>query len=204
MEPIFLKDIEKIVNSELASKIKKTSILFDELLIETDENELLNVIQFLKSNNKLKFRQLIDIAGVDYPEDEKRFKLIYLLLSHENNLRLKVQINFEVAKKIPTLTKIFPSANWMEREVFDMYGIEFIDHPDLRRILTDYNFEGFPLRKDFPLTGFNEVRYSEKDKKVIYEPVKLEQNYRNFDFESPWEGTKYIKEIKENNNDKEK
>ena len=204
MEPIFLKDIEKIVNSELTSKIKKTSILFDELLIETDENELLNVIQFLKSNNKLKFRQLIDIAGVDYPEDEKRFKLIYLLLSHENNLRLKVQINFEVAKKIPTLTKIFPSANWMEREVFDMYGIEFIDHPDLRRILTDYNFEGFPLRKDFPLTGFNEVRYSEKEKKVIYEPVKLEQNYRNFDFESPWEGTRYIKEIKENNNDKEK
>ena len=204
MEPIFLKDIEKIVNSELTSKIKKTSILFDELLIETDENELLNVIQFLKSNNKLKFRQLIDIAGVDYPEEEKRFKLIYLLLSHENNLRLKVQINFEVAKKIPTLTKIFPSANWMEREVFDMYGIEFIDHPDLRRILTDYNFEGFPLRKDFPLTGFNEVRYSEKEKKVIYEPVKLEQNYRNFDFESPWEGTKYIKEIKENNNDKEK
>ena len=204
MEPIFLKDIEKIVNSELTSKIKKTSILFDELLIETDENELLNVIQFLKSNNKLKFRQLIDIAGVDYPEDEKRFKLIYLLLSHENNLRLKVQINFEVAKKIPTLTKIFPSANWMEREVFDMYGIEFIDHPDLRRILTDYNFEGFPLRKDFPLTGFTEVRYSEKEKKVIYEPVKLEQNYRNFDYESPWEGTKYIKEIKENNNDKEK
>ena len=204
MEPIFLKDIEKIINSELTSKIKKTSILFDELLIETDENELLNVIQFLKSNNKLKFRQLIDIAGVDYPEDEKRFKLIYLLLSHENNLRLKVQINFEVAKKIPTLTKIFPSANWMEREVFDMYGIEFIDHPDLRRILTDYNFEGFPLRKDFPLTGFNEVRYSEKEKKVIYEPVKLEQNYRNFDFESPWEGTKYIKEIKENNNDKKK
>ena len=204
MEPIFLKDIEKIVNSELTSKIKKTSILFDELLIETDENELLNVIQFLKSNNKLKFRQLIDIAGVDYPEDEKRFKLIYLLLSHENNLRLKVQINFEVAKKIPTLTKIFRSANWMEREVFDMYGIEFIDHPDLRRILTDYNFEGFPLRKDFPLTGFTEVRYSEKEKKVIYEPVKLEQNYRNFDFESPWEGTKYIKEIKENNNDKEK
>jgi NADH-quinone oxidoreductase subunit C len=204
MKPIFLKDIEKIVNSELTSKIKKTSILFDELLIETDENELLNVIQFLKSNNKLKFRQLIDIAGVDYPEDEKRFKLIYLLLSHENNLRLKLQINFEVDKKIPTLTKIFPSANWMEREVFDMYGIEFIDHPDLRRILTDYNFEGFPLRKDFPLTGFTEVRYSEKEKKVIYEPVKLEQNYRNFDFESPWEGTKYIKEIKENNNDKEK
>jgi NADH-quinone oxidoreductase subunit C len=159
---------------------------------------------FLKSNDKLKFRQLIDIAGVDYPEEEKRFNLVYLLLSHEKNIRIKVSINFEIEKKIPTLTKIYPSANWMEREVFDMYGIEFIDHPDLRRILTDYNFEGHPLRKDFPLTGFKEVRYSEKDKKVIYEPVKLEQNYRDFDFESPWEGTKYIKEIKEKNTDDKK
>ena len=199
-----LQKLEKLINSELSSRIKNSSIDNNELLIEVDESNLIEVVQFLKSNEYCKFKQLIDIAGVDYPEDEKRFKLIYLLLSHENNLRLKVQINFEVAKKIPTLTKIFPSANWMEREVFDMYGIEFIDHPDLRRILTDYNFEGFPLRKDFPLTGFNEVRYSEKEKKVIYEPVKLEQNYRNFDFESPWEGTKYIKEIKENNNDKEK
>ena len=205
MGPIILKDIEKIINSELTSKIKKTSILYNELLIETEDNELISVILFLKSNDKLKFRQLIDIAGIDYPEEEKRFKLVYLLLSHEKNLRIKIQINLELKKKIPTLTKIFPSANWMEREVFDMYGIEFLDHPDLRRILTDYNFEGFPLRKDFPLTGFNEVRYSEKEKKVIYEPVKLEQNYRNFDFESPWEGTRYIKEIKnKDNNDKEK
>ena len=199
MGPIILKDIEKIINSELTSKIKKTSILYNELLLETEDNELISVIQFLKSNDKLKFRQLIDIAGVDYPEEEKRFKLVYLLLSHEKNLRVKIQINFELEKKIPTLTKIFPAANWMEREVFDMYGIEFIDHPDLRRILTDYNFEGHPLRKDFPLTGFNEVRYSEAEKKVIYEPVKLEQNYRDFDFESPWEGTKYIKELKEKN-----
>ena len=119
-------------------------------------------------------------------------------------MRIKISINFEIGKKIPTLTKIYPSANWMEREVFDMYGVEFIDHPDLRRILTDYNFEGHPLRKDFPLTGFNEVRYSEKEKKVVYEPVKLEQNYRDFDFDSPWEGTKYIKEIKEKNIDDEK
>ena len=200
-----LNELEKLVNSELTSKIKKTTIAFDELLIDTSKEELINVIHFLKSHDKLKFRQLIDIAGVDYPEEEKRFNLVYLFLSHEKNIRIKVSINFEIGKKIPTLTKTYPSANWMEREVFDMYGIEFMDHPDLRRILTDYNFEGHPLRKDFPLTGFNEVRYSEKEKKVIYEPVKLEQNYRDFDFESPWEGTTYIKEVKEKNiDDKEK
>jgi NADH-quinone oxidoreductase subunit C len=200
-----LKEVEQVINAELTSKIKKTVINFDELLIETSEDDLIQVILFLKSHDRLKFRQLIDIAGVDYPEEEKRFKLVYLLLSHETNKRIKILINFEIGKKIPTMTKVYPSANWMEREVFDMYGIEFVDHPDLRRILTDYNFEGFPLRKDFPLTGFNEVRYSEKEKKVIYEPVKLEQNYRDFDFESPWEGTKYIKEIKaKNNNDQKK
>ena len=201
---IKLNELEKLVNSKLTSKIKKTTVSFNELLVETTEEELINVIFFLKSDDSLRFRQLIDIAGVDYPEEEKRFSLVYLLLSHENNIRIKVSINFEIEKKIPTLTKIYPSANWMEREVFDMYGIVFTDHPDLRRILTDYNFEGHPLRKDFPLTGFNEVRYSEKEKKVIYEPVKLEQNYRDFDFESPWEGTKYIKEIKEKNVDDKK
>jgi|TARA_B110000037_G_C17040731_1_gene473523 NADH-quinone oxidoreductase subunit C len=199
-----LKEFEQVINSELASKIKNTSINLDELLIETSHDDLIEVIIFLKSYDKLKFRQLIDIVAVDYPEEEKRFKLIYLLLSHEMNKRIKVSINFEIEKKIPTLTKVYPSANWMEREVFDMYGIDFIDHPDLRRILTDYNFEGHPLRKDFPLTGFNEVRYSEKEKKVIYEPVKLEQNYRDFDFESPWEGTKYIKELKEKNDNEKK
>ena len=200
-----IKEVEQVINSELTSKIKNTSINFDELLVETTQDNLIQVILFLKSHEKLKFRQLIDIAGVDYPAEEKRFKLIYLLLSHEMNKRIKISISFELGKKIPTLTKVYPSSNWMEREVFDMYGIEFTDHPDLRRILTDYNFEGYPLRKDFPLTGFNEVRYSEKDKKVIYEPVKLEQNYRDFDFESPWEGTKYINELNEKNiNDKKK
>ncbi len=200
-----LKEIEQVINSELTSKIKRTSINFNELLIETTEDDITQVIFFLRLHEKLKFRQLIDIAGVDYPEEEKRFKLIYLLLSHEMNTRIKISINFEIGKKIPTMTKVYPSANWMEREVFDMYGIEFIDHPDLRRILTDYNFEGHPLRKDFPLTGFNEVRYSEKDKKVIYEPVKLDQNYRDFDFESPWQGTQYIKQLNEKNiNDKKK
>ncbi len=191
-----IQKIEKLINSELSSKIKNSFIENDELLIEIAEGDLNDVIQFLKSNESCKFKQLIDIAAVDYPENEKRFELVYLLLSHEHNLRIKVLIKFQINQTINSLTKIFPSANWMEREVFDMYGIKFKNHPDLRRILTDYGFKGHPLRKDFPLTGFNEVRYSEKDKKVIYEPVKLEQNYRNFDFESPWEGTKYIKEIK--------
>ena len=191
-----LQKLEKLINSELSSKINNSSITNEELLVEIDENNLIDVIQFLKSNENCKFKQLIDIAGVDYPENEKRFELIYLFLSHENNLRIKLLIKFETSQLINSITKIFPSANWMEREVFDMYGIKFKNHPDLRRILTDYGFKGHPLRKDFPLTGFNEVRYSEKDKKVIYEPVKLEQNYRNFDFESPWEGTSYIKEIK--------
>ena len=191
-----LQNLEKFINSELASKIQSSSIERNELLIGINELDLIEVVQFLKSNDTLRFRQLIDIAGIDYPQDEKRFNLVYLFLSHENNTRLKLKIKFQTDQTIPSITKIFPSANWMEREVFDMYGIKFKNHPDLRRILTDYNFKGHPLRKDFPLTGFNEVRYSEKEKKVIYEPVKLEQNYRNFDFESPWEGTNYIKEIK--------
>tara|TARA_B100001939_G_scaffold316875_1_gene303116 strand:+ start:588 stop:1199 length:612 start_codon:yes stop_codon:yes gene_type:complete len=195
-----LAEIEKIINSDLSTKIQNSFIENNELMIEIYENELIEVIQFLKTNDKCKFRQLIDIAGVDYPDNEKRFKLIYLFLSHENNIRIKLSINFEANQLINSITKIFPSANWMEREVFDMYGIKFKNHPDLRRILTDYGFKGHPLRKDFPLTGFNEVRYSEKEKKVIYEPVKLEQNYRNFDFESPWEGTNYLKNI--NNTEK--
>ena len=191
-----LNKFEKFINSELTSKIVKSEINNDELLVQTNKDNLFDVIHFLKTNNECKFRQLIDIAGIDYPNEEKRFYLVYLFLSHEKNLRIKVKINFETKDQIPSLTKVFPSANWMEREVFDMYGINFKGHPDLRRILTDYNFKGHPLRKDFPLTGFNEVRYSEKDKKVIYEKVKLEQDYRKFDFDSPWEGTKYIDEIK--------
>ena len=199
-----LQKLEKLINSELSSKVKNSSIDNDELLIEVDEEDIVDVVQFFKSNENCKFKQLIDIAGVDYPDNEKRFELVYLFLSHENNLRIKLLIKFESDQSINSLTKIFPSANWMEREVFDMYGIKFKNHPDLRRILTDYGFKGHPLRKDFPLTGFNEVRYSEKDKKVIYEPVKLEQNYRNFDFESPWEGTNYIKEIKNSEKDGKK
>ena len=199
-----LQNIEKSINSELSSKVQSSSINNEELLIEINDKDLIDTVQFLKLNENCKFKQLIDIAGVDYPENDKRFELIYLFLSHENNTRIKLLIKFEINQTINSITKIFPSANWMEREVFDMYGIKFKNHPDLRRILTDYGFKGHPLRKDFPLTGFNEVRYSEKDKKVIYEPVKLEQNYRNFDFESPWEGTNYIKEVKDINKDGKK
>jgi len=189
-----LIDLEKKINSELTTKINNSKISHNQLQLKIDHEDLLDVVTFLKTNNDTKFRQLIDITAADYPEKPQRFKMIYLFLSHKFNQRIVLSFFINENEIIPSLIKIFPSANWMEREVFDMYGVKFKDHPDLRRILTDYQFEGFPLRKDFPLTGHNEVRYSEEEKKVIYEPVKLEQNYRNFDYESPWEGTKYIKE----------
>ena len=199
-----LQDLEKKINSELTTKIKYSNIRHGQIYISINPEDLLETVLLLKTNDNTKFRQLIDITAVDYPENEKRFKLVYLFLSHELNQRIVLTYNINENQHILSLTKIFPSANWMEREIFDMYGIKFINHPDLRRILTDYNFKGHPLRKDFPLTGFNEVRYSEKEKKVVYEPVKLEQNYRNFDFESPWEGTNYIKEVKDLNKDGKK
>jgi NADH-quinone oxidoreductase subunit C len=191
---INLEDLEKKINSELTTKIKESKIKHNQLYVTINSEDLLDVILLLKNNKNIKFKQLIDITAVDYPENQKRFKIVYLLLSHEFNQRIILSYFISENEKISSLTKIFPSANWMEREIFDMYGIKFNNHPDLRRILTDYGFEGHPLRKDFPLTGHNEVRYSEDEKKVIYEPVKLEQNYRNFDYESPWEGTKYIKD----------
>ena len=189
-----LEIIEKKINSELATKIKSSKINHNQIYLSINDDDLLDVVLFLKTNLNTKFAQLIDITAVDYPENEKRFKIVYLFLSHENNQRLILDLFIKENEFVSSLSSIFPSANWMEREVFDMYGIEFKNHPDLRRILTDYNFKGHPLRKDFPLTGHSEVRYSEDEKKVIYEKVKLEQNYRNFDYESPWEGTKYIKD----------
>ena len=187
-------DLEKKINSELTTKINESKIVHEHVYLNIDSEDLLDVTLFLKTNKDTKFRQLIDITAVDYPENSQRFKMVYLFLSHEFNQRIMLNCLINENEVVSSLTKIFPSANWMEREVFDMYGVKFKDHPDLRRILTDYGFECHPLRKDFPLTGHNEVRYSEDEKKVIYEPVKLEQNYRNFDYESPWEGTKYIKE----------
>jgi len=199
-----VNDLEKTVNSGLTTTIKRSEINFNQLVIYIDVEDIISTILFLKTNEKCRFRQLIDITAVDYPQNEKRFKIVYLLLSHEKNLRIIINTNIDEKETVPSITKIFPSANWMEREVFDMYGISFKDHPDLRRILTDYGFDGYPLRKDFPLTGHTEVRYSEKHKKVISEPVKLDQEYRNFDFESPWEGTKYIVEETKSNKSKDK
>ena len=188
-----LEDFEKIINSELTTKVISSKINHNQIYLSIDDKDLLDVILFLKTNSNTKFNQLIDITAVDYPERDIRFKIVYLFLSIEKNQRLILDLFVKENEFVSLLTSVFPSANWMEREVFDMYGIKFKDHPDLRRILTDYGFSGHPLRKDFPLTGHNEVRYSEDDKKVVYEPVKLEQNYRNFDYESPWEGTEYIK-----------
>ena len=197
-----LIDLEKKINSELTTKIKKTEIRHEQLYINIDNEDLIDVTLFIKSNENTKFRQLIDITVVDYPENAQRFKIVYLFLSHEFNQRIILSYLINENEVISSLTPIYPAANWMEREVFDMYGVKFKDHPDMRRILTDYGFEGHPLRKDFPLTGHTEVRYSEDQKKVISEPVKLEQNYRNFDYESPWEGTKYIKDQTNHENDK--
>ena len=199
---INLKDLEKKINSELTTKIKRSEIKHEQLYVDIDREDLIDVTSFIKSNKGTKFRQLIDITVVDYPEKDQRFKVVYLFLSHELNQRIILSYLINENEIIPSLTSIFPAANWMEREIFDMYGVKIKNHPDLRRILTDYGFEGHPLRKDFPLTGHEEVRYSEDQKKVIKEPVKLEQNYRNFDYESPWEGTKYIKEQANQKNDK--
>ena len=197
-----LNKLEKKINSELSAKIVSSKIKFNQIYLKILKKDFLEIISFLKSSPEMKFRQLIDITAIDYPQREFRFKMIYLILSHELNSRIIIEYSISENEPVNSITDIYPSANWMEREVFDMYGVNFKNHPDLRRILTDYNFNGHPLRKDFPLTGHNEVRYSEEKKKVIYEPVKLEQNYRNFDYESPWEGTKYIKEVSETNDKK--
>jgi NADH-quinone oxidoreductase subunit C len=199
---INLMNLEKKINSELTTKVKKSEIKHDQLYLSIDSEDLIHVSLFIKNNDDTKFRQLIDITVVDYPEKTQRFKMVYLFLSHEFNQRIILSYLINENELIPSLTSIYPAANWMEREVFDMYGVKFKDHPDMRRILTDYGFEGHPLRKDFPLTGHTEVRYNEDQKKVIIEPVKLEQNYRNFDYESPWEGTKYIKNQTDQENDK--
>jgi|TARA_B110000967_G_scaffold210020_1_gene269604 NADH-quinone oxidoreductase subunit C len=189
-----IKQFEKILSSK---------IIFDQLEIEVDKNDIIDVLSFLKEAEHFQFRQLSDVAGVDYPNKSPRFEVVYHLLDFKQNIRLRIKSKVGIDETIPSITSIFPCANWYERETFDMYGIEFTGHPDLRRLLTDYNFEGFPLRKDFPLTGTVEVRYSEIEKKVIYEPVKLQQDFRSFDIQSPWEGTKYEDTVKPSETDHE-
>ena len=187
------QNLKKLVLEKKELKLNDVDLTHDNLILNCDVDNVIHNIDILKRSPEFKFRQLIDILGVDYPQQSKRFEIIYLFLSHENNFRISLKIKIGDEEIVPTLTDTFPSANWQEREVFDMYGIRFANHPDLRRILTDYEFEGYPLRKDFPLTGYKEVRYSAEHQKVIYEPVKLAQDYRDFNFESPWEGSEYIK-----------
>jgi NADH-quinone oxidoreductase subunit C len=150
------------------------------------------VLRALRDDASCRFEQLVDICGVDYPEREKRFDLVYHLLSPRKNQRLRIKCEIDDATPVPSVVELYPVANWYEREAYDMYGILFSGHPDLRRILTDYGFQGFPLRKDFPLTGYVEVRYDDAQKRVVYEPVRLTQEFRSFDFLSPWEGTQYV------------
>ena len=189
--------------NQSTSKIDSCKIIFNQLEAEVDKKNLIEVLSDLKDGDHCQFRQLTDIAGVDYPNKFPRFEVVYHLLDFKQNIRLRIKVKVSEDETIPSVTAIYPCANWYEREAFDMYGINFTDHPDLRRLLTDYNFEGFPLRKDFPLTGSVEVRYSNVEKKVIYEPVKLQQDFRNFDVQSPWEGTQYEKpnELSESDNE---
>ena len=172
---------------------------FNQLQISIAADQILDVVDFIKNDEACEFRQITDIAGVDFPDRQKRFEVIYHFLSFKHNSRLRIKIIVGEDEFIPSITSIFPAANWFEREAFDMYGIQFKDHPDLRRILTDYGFEGYPLRKDFPLSGNVEIRYDEIDKKIIHEPVNLQQDFRSFDIQSPWERTNYLKEDKKNN-----
>jgi NADH-quinone oxidoreductase subunit C len=168
-----------------------SEIAHGELTLHVAADRIVEVLTTLRDDAKCQFEVLIDICGVDYPSREKRFEVVYHLLSPRLNQRVRVKVAADEATPVPSVVDVFPAANWYEREAFDMFGILFSGHPDLRRLLTDYGFQGHPLRKDFPLTGFVEVRYDDEQKRVVYEPVKLAQEFRTFDFESPWEGTSY-------------
>ncbi len=167
-------------------------VVNNSLVLFVAGEDLVRVLHFLRDNANCQFKQLVDVCGVDYPEREKRFEVVYQLLSLKYNKRVRVKVRASEDSLVPSVVKVFSSANWLEREVFDMYGVHFDGHPDLRRILTDYGFDGYPLRKDFPLTGYTEVRYDDDKKSIVYEPVKLDQEYRHFDFSSPWEGGDYV------------
>lgn len=187
-----LKDLAAYVSERLDGRIEEAAVAFGELTLTVVPGDLIEVLSFLKRDVQCQFVSLIDISGVDYPSRENRFDVVYHLLSPRQNLRLRIRVMTDEETVVPSATPVFPGADWFERETYDLYGILFSGHPDLRRILTDYGFEGHPLRKDFPLTGFVEVRYDDEVKRVVYEPVELKQEFRNFDFLSPWEGTDYV------------
>lgn len=183
-----LRELGEYVGNTLGDLIGAQQIIHGELSINVEPKNLPRVLGFLRDDANCLFQQLITIAGVDFPEREKRFEVVYCLLSLRHNQRIRVRVAVGENEAVPTATGVFSAANWFEREVWDLYGVWFADHPDLRRLLSDYGFEGHPLRKDFPLTGYVELRYDDEQKRVVYEPVKLTQEFRNFDFLSPWEG----------------
>lgn len=182
------QDIISLAQGQLGDRLTHSAISYGELTFEALPENIIAMLKFLRDDPACGFTQLLDVCGVDYPEREKRFDVVYHLLSMTQNIRIRVRVQLGEREQIPSVTDLFVAADWFEREAFDMYGILFVGHPDLRRLLTDYGFEGHPLRKDFPLTGHVEVRYDDKEKRVVYEPVKLAQEFRDFDFVSPWEG----------------
>ena len=187
-----LLELGEVVAAAKPDAVKSQRITFDELTLVSEPGSIIELLKFLQGNAACQFTTLIDICGVDYPEREKRFEVVYHLLSMRQNHRIRISVPVAEDEIVPSCIQLYPAADWFEREVFDMYGVMFSGHPDLRRILTDYGFRGHPLRKDFPTTGYIEVRYDEEQKRVVYEPVKLTQDYRQFDFMSPWEGAEYI------------
>jgi NADH-quinone oxidoreductase subunit C len=192
MDDDALKQLNEHVTARLGPAVLHAEIRFGELTVTVARDEIASVLRTLRDDPQCRFEVLIDICGVDYPARAERFDVVYHLLSPRRNLRLRLRLETDERHAVPSVVDVFPAANWYEREAYDMYGILFSGHPDLRRILTDYGFEGYPLRKDFPLTGYVEVRYDDEQKRVVYEPVRLTQEFRSFDFESPWEGTEYV------------
>jgi len=187
-----LKEIAEYIVAQRSASVVDCRIAFGELTVDVAPNDIVPLTRFLRDDPRLAFVNITDICGVDWPSREKRFDVVYHLLSPRQNVRIRLKVMTDEATPVPSLTAVYPGADWFEREAYDFYGIRFTGHPDLRRILTDYGFEGYPLRKDFPLTGFVEVRYDDERKRVVYEPVRLAQQFRDFDFLSPWEGTDYV------------
>ena len=187
-----LDTLGRTIAGALPTSVTGHTVAFHELNVTVNASDIVSVMRFLRDDPRCLFWNLIDITAVDWPAREQRFDVVYHLLSPKHNVRVRVKSPTDEATAVPSIIEVFPGADWLERETYDLYGIVFSGHPDMRRILTDYGFEGHPLRKDFPLTGFVEVRYDDELKRVVYEPVRLAQEFRNFDFLSPWEGTEYV------------